>query len=158
MPWRRVHLLTQIKEVKQMSGPNPSQNPDIDYTSLDAVLLLLANQTKFTEELARSNELHIYLLKLQGWKNDNDQRIANHLPLLPVPIPPKWYVPPVLPPLPPKPPKPPISFSGPNQWGQYIAVNDDYVVGDKQIYNGIMLIKIGHETPFGTSYWWERAL
>lgn len=138
-----------------MSGPNPSQNPDIDYTSLDAVLLLLANQTRFMEELTHATELHVYLLKLQGWKDDTDQRIANKLPLGPAPIPPKWYVPPVLPPLPPKPVKPAISFLGPDESGRYVAFNDSEAVGKKLQFGTIFLIKIGHETPFGTSFWWE---
>lgn len=140
-----------------MPGPNPSDNPNIDYTSLDAVLLLLVNEAKFNEELTRATELHVYLLKLQGWKDDTDQRIANKLPLNPAPIPPSWYVPPVLPPLPPKPPKPPISFSGPDNWGRYIAFNDDEPVGKKIVFGLIWLVKIKHETPFGTSFWWEQV-
>jgi len=140
-----------------MSGPNPQDNPGIDYTSLDAVLKLLENQQAWFKERKRAEDIHLYLLKLQSWKDNNEQKIANKLTLDPPPIPPVGYIPPIPPPILPLPPPNFTPIVEPiNQWGQYSCPGDINPIGTEINWNGIHLIKVGYLTPWGTSQWWRE--
>lgn len=138
-------------------GPNPSQNPDVDYTNLDAVLVLLQNEDKFLAEVRLHNAVYVYLLALKAWKDNEEQRIANGLSLQPPPIPPTGYVPPVIPKIAdlPKPSYEPIVFPK-TQFGQYPCGADINPAGTEIVWNGLHLIKVIWPTPFGNSQWWQE--
>lgn len=133
-------------------------DPNIDYTSLDAVNRLIENQNLYLIELKKADSIYKFLLAVGDWKNNSEQRKSNGLPILPPPTPPSGYTLPIEPP--PPPPKP-VDYTPVveelNQWGQYPAPGDNNPAGTRINWAGLTLVKVVHRTPFGAAHWWERA-
>lgn len=134
-------------------------DPNIDYSSTDAVNRLLKNQELFRVEQKRIADIQAFLNQLDSWiKNAIQGEGKIGFILGPPPIPPAGYTPPLIP-EPPKPQLPaqvPTMDPNPDQWGRYPS-HDTIPAGTVVTWLGTQFRKFERVTPFGTAQWYERV-
>jgi hypothetical protein len=133
-------------------------------TMEDYITQLLTDEAKLQAAHDLQQAIVFFLNALKAYKDNAIQRLANHLPPLPPPVPPAGFIPPAdpAPVIPPPPPPRHQPIIEPNDGeDQYPAPGDNNPAGtvvDNPYQSGQKLEKVMKAGPFGIwSYWIPKA-